>query len=99
MLLKNASFYDDEILRRADIRLKDSLITEIKENLSPINNEEVIECGDLFVLPSFIDLSVTGLESYENLKQKAFKGGLGYSMFLIAIKAALKILWQLKTTN
>ncbi|KAA6515608.1 dihydroorotase [Helicobacter pylori] len=77
MLLKNASFYDDEILRRADIRLKDSLITEIKENLSPINNEEVIECGDLFVLPSFIDLSVTGLESYENLKQKAFKGGVG----------------------
>ncbi len=75
MLLKNASFYDDEILKRADIRLKDSLIIEIKENLSPTKNEEVIECGDLFVLPSFIDLSVTGLESYENLKQKAFKGG------------------------
>ncbi|GAA8520047.1 dihydroorotase family protein [Helicobacter pylori] len=77
MLLKNASFYDDEILKRADIRLKDSLIAEIKENLSPIKNEEVIECRDLFVLPSFIDLSVTGLEGYENLKQKAFKGGVG----------------------
>ncbi|RVY74265.1 dihydroorotase, partial [Helicobacter pylori] len=77
MLLKNASFYDDEILKRADIRLKDSFITEIKESLSPINNEEVIECRDLFVLPSFIDLSVTGLEGYENLKQKAFKGGVG----------------------
>ncbi|MFA4763604.1 dihydroorotase, partial [Helicobacter pylori] len=62
MLLKNASFYDDEILKRADIRLNDSLIIEIKENLSPTKNEEVIECGDLFVLPSFIDLSVTGLE-------------------------------------
>ncbi|EQL60996.1 amidohydrolase family protein [Helicobacter pylori] len=77
MLLKNASFYDGEILKRADIRLKDSLIAEIKENLSPIKNEEVIECADLFVLPSFIDLSVTGLEGYENLKQKAFKGGVG----------------------
>lgn len=99
MLLKNASFYDDEILKRADIRLKDSLITEIKENLSPINNEEVVECSNLFVLPSFIDLSVTGLEGYENLKQKAFKGGWGYSMFLIAIKAALKTSWRSKTTN
>lgn len=99
MLLKNASFYDDEVLKRADIRLKDSLITEIEENLSPTNNEEVIECGNLFVLPSFIDLSVTDLEGYENLKQKAFKGGWGCSMFLIATKAALKILWQLKTTN
>ncbi|WRD83658.1 dihydroorotase family protein [Helicobacter pylori] len=77
MLLKNASFYDGEVLKRADIRLKDSLIAEIKENLSPIKNEEVIECADLFVLPSFIDLSVTGLEGYENLKQKAFKGGVG----------------------
>ncbi len=77
MLLKNASFYDDEVLKRADIRLKDSLIAEIKENLSPIKNEEVIECANLFVLPSFIDLSVTGLEGYENLKQKAFKGGVG----------------------
>ncbi len=77
MLLKNASFYDREILKRADIRLKDFLIAEIKENLSPIKNEEVVECADLFVLPSFIDLSVTGLEGYENLKQKAFKGGVG----------------------
>ncbi|GAA8684990.1 dihydroorotase family protein [Helicobacter pylori] len=77
MLLKNASFYDGEVLKRADIRLKDSLIIEIKENLSSIKNEEVIECRDLFVLPSFIDLSVTGLEGYENLKQKAFKGGVG----------------------
>ncbi|GAA7697481.1 dihydroorotase family protein [Helicobacter pylori] len=77
MLLKNASFYDGEVLKRADIRLKDSLIAEIKENLSPIKNEEVVECADLFVLPSFIDLSVTGLEGYENLKQKAFKGGIG----------------------
>ncbi|GAA9685183.1 dihydroorotase family protein [Helicobacter pylori] len=77
MLLKNASFYDGEVLKRADIRLKDSLIAEIKENLSPIKNEEVVECTDLFVLPSFIDLSVTGLEGYENLKQKAFKGGVG----------------------
>lgn len=75
MLLKNASFYDDWVLKRADIRLKDSLIVEIEENLSPTKNEEVIECRDLFVLPSFIDLSVTGLEGYENLKQKAFKGG------------------------
>ncbi|GAA9928793.1 dihydroorotase family protein [Helicobacter pylori] len=77
MLLKNASFYDGEVLKRADIRLKDSLIAEIKENLSPIKNEEVIECTNLFVLPSFIDLSITGLEGYENLKQKAFKGGVG----------------------
>ncbi len=99
MLLKNASFYDDEVLKRADIRLKDSLIIEIEEDLSPINNEEVIECEKLFVLPSFIDLSVTDLEGYENLKQKAFKGGWGYSTFSIAIKAALKISWRSKTTN
>lgn len=75
MLLKNASFYDGEVLKRADIRLKDSLITEIEENLSPTNNEEVVECGDLFVLPSFIDLSVTDLEGYENLNKRLLKGG------------------------
>ncbi|WP_033603593.1 amidohydrolase family protein [Helicobacter pylori] len=77
MLLKNASFYDDKGLKRADIRLKNSLIAEIKENLSPSGSEEVVECKKLFVLPSFIDLSVTCLEGYENLKQKAFKGGVG----------------------
>ncbi len=77
VLLKNASFYDDKGLKRADIRLKNSLIAEIKENLSPSGSEEVVECKNLFVLPSFIDLSVTCLEGYENLKQKAFKGGVG----------------------
>ncbi|WP_033781029.1 amidohydrolase family protein [Helicobacter pylori] len=77
MLLKNASFYDDKGLKKADIRLKNSLIAEIKENLSPSGSEEVVECKNLFVLPSFIDLSVTCLEGYENLKQKAFKGGVG----------------------
>lgn len=68
MLLKNVLFYDDEVLKRVDICLKDFFIIEIKENLSFINNEEVIECRDLFVLLSFIDLSVIGLEGYENLK-------------------------------
>lgn len=68
MLLKNVLFYDDEILKRVDICLKDFFIIEIEENLSFIKNEEVIECGNLFVLLSFIDLSVIGLEGYENLK-------------------------------
>lgn len=68
MLLKNVLFYDGEVLKRVDICLKDFFIVEIKENLSFIKNEEVVECVDLFVLLSFIDLSVIGLEGYENLK-------------------------------
>ncbi|MEJ8624625.1 dihydroorotase family protein [Helicobacter pylori] len=99
MLLKNASFYDDEILKRADIRLKDSLITEIEENLSPINNEEVVECGDLFVLPSFIDLSVTDLEGYENLKQKAFKGGVGLLNVFNGDQSDIKNIMALKNNQ
>lgn len=99
MLLKNASFYDDEVLKRADIRLKDSLITEIKENLSPINNEEVIECRDLFVLPSFIDLSVTGLEGYENLKQKAFKGGVGLLNVFNCDQSGIKNIMAIKNNQ
>ena len=31
MLLKNASFYDDEVLKRADIRLKDSSLQRLKK--------------------------------------------------------------------
>ncbi len=99
MLLKNASFYDDEVLKRADIRLKDSLITEIKENLSPIKNEEVIECANLFVLPSFIDLSVTGLEGYENLKQKAFKGGVGLLNVFDCDQSGIKNIMAIKNNQ
>ncbi|MGL2775126.1 amidohydrolase family protein, partial [Helicobacter pylori] len=99
MLLKNASFYDDEILKRSDIRLKDSLITEIKENLSPTKNEEVVECRDLFVLPSFIDLSVTGLEGYENLKQKAFKGGVGLLNVFDCDQSGIKNIMAIKNNQ
>ncbi|GAA6924081.1 dihydroorotase family protein [Helicobacter pylori] len=99
MLLKNASFYDDWVLKRADIRLKDSLITEIEENLSPINNEEVVECGNLFVLPSFIDLSVTNLEGYENLKQKAFKGGVGLLNVFNGDQSGIKNIMALKNNQ
>lgn len=99
MLLKNASFYDDEVLKRADIRLKDSLIIEIEEDLSPTNNEEVVECGNLFVLPSFIDLSVTDLEGYENLKQKAFKGGVGLLNVFNGDQSGIKNIMALKNNQ
>ncbi|EJC03338.1 dihydroorotase [Helicobacter pylori Hp P-3] len=99
MLLKNASFYDDEVLKRADIRLKDSLIIEIGENLSPTSNEEVIECEKLFVLPSFIDLSVTDLEGYENLKQKAFKGGVGLLNVFNGDQSGIKNIMALKNNQ
>ncbi|WP_104744896.1 amidohydrolase family protein [Helicobacter acinonychis] len=99
MLLKNASFYDDGGLKRADIRLKNSLITEIKENLNPSGSEEVIECENLFVLPSFIDLSVTCLEGYENLKQKAFKGGVGLLNIFNCNQSGIKNIMALKNNQ
>ncbi len=99
MLLKNASFYDDKGLKRADIRLKNSLIAEIKENLSPSGSEEVVECKNLFVLPSFIDLSVTCLEGYENLKQKAFKGGVGLLNIFNCNQSGIKNITALKNNQ
>ncbi|WQU98953.1 dihydroorotase family protein [Helicobacter pylori] len=99
MLLKNASFYDDKGLKRADIRLKNSLIAEIKENLSPSGSEEVVECKNLFVLPSFIDLSVTCLEGYENLKQKAFKGGVGLLNIFNCNQSGIKNITAIKNNQ
>ncbi|STP03914.1 dihydroorotase [Helicobacter acinonychis] len=99
VLLKNASFYDDGGLKRADIRLKNSLIAEIKENLNPSGSEEVIECENLFVLPSFIDLSVTCLEGYENLKQKAFKGGVGLLNIFNCSQSGIKNIMALKNNQ
>ncbi|WP_033753762.1 amidohydrolase family protein [Helicobacter pylori] len=99
MLLKNASFYDDKGLKRADIRLKNSLIAEIKENLSPSGSEEVVECKNLFVLPSFIDLSVTCLEGYENLKQKAFKGGVGLLNIFNCDQSGIKNITAIKNNQ
>ncbi|WP_121036143.1 amidohydrolase family protein [Helicobacter pylori] len=99
MLLKNASFYDDKGLKRADIRLKNSLIAEIKENLSPSGSEEVVECENLFVLPSFIDLSVTCLEGYENLKQKAFKGGVGLLNIFNCNQSGIKNITAIKNNQ
>ncbi len=99
VLLKNASFYDDKGLKRADIRLKNSLIAEIKENLSPSGSEEVVECQNLFVLPSFIDLSVTCLEGYENLKQKAFKGGVGLLNIFNCDQSGVKNIMAIKNNQ
>ncbi len=99
VLLKNASFYDDKGLKRADIRLKNSLIAEIKENLSPSGSEEVVECENLFVLPSFIDLSVTCLEGYENLKQKAFKGGVGLLNIFNCNQSGIKNITAIKNNQ
>ncbi len=99
VLLKNASFYDDKGLKRADIRLKNSLIAEIKENLSPSGSEEVVECKNLFVLPSFIDLSVTCLEGYENLKQKAFKGGVGLLNIFNCDQSGIKNITAIKNNQ
>ncbi len=99
VLLKNASFYDDKGLKRADIRLKNSLIAEIKESLSPSGSEEVVECKNLFVLPSFIDLSVTCLEGYENLKQKAFKGGVGLLNIFNCDQSGIKNIMAIKNNQ
>ncbi len=99
VLLKNASFYDDKGLKRADIRLKNSLIAEIKENLSPSGSEEVVECKNLFVLPSFIDLSVTCLEGYENLRQKAFKGGVGLLNIFNCDQSGIKNITAIKNNQ
>ncbi|WP_097564477.1 amidohydrolase family protein, partial [Helicobacter pylori] len=67
--------------------------------LSPTNNEEVVECDKLFVLPSFIDLSVTGLEGYENLKQKAFKGGVGLLNVFDCDQSGIKNIMALKNNQ
>ena len=58
MLIKNGKIYtmsSDGIIENGDIRIEDGKIVEISQNLSPINNEEVIELNGEFVYPGFID--------------------------------------------
>ena len=58
MLIKNGKIYTLGVLGtidNGDIRITDGKISEIGTNLSPINNEEVIELNGELVYPGFID--------------------------------------------
>ncbi len=58
MLIKNGTIYtmsSDGIIENGDIRIENGKIVEVSQNLSPMNNEEVIELNGEFVYPGFID--------------------------------------------
>ncbi|TLD82222.1 metal-dependent hydrolase [Helicobacter sp. MIT 05-5293] len=82
MLFKDATLCDYRGSKKADLRIKEGLITEIG-TLTAESDEEVFSCQNKLLMPAIIDLNVmpkSALLSRKmllSLAQKALKGGVG----------------------
>lgn len=82
MLFSEAMICDYSMQKRASIRVESGQIVEIG-NLSPLPDESVLDCKDLLLMPSIIDLNVApkakilSTKHLHTLSIKAHKGGVG----------------------
>ena len=78
MLIKNVFIENSE--EKNDIRIKDGIFTEITDNISPMEGEEVVDMGGKLVLPPFIeshihlDTCLTAGDPKWNLSGTLFEG-------------------------
>ena len=56
MLIQNGTIITDKSSIKADLRIKDGIITEIAANLIPESNEEIVNAGGMLVMPGGIDV-------------------------------------------
>ena len=75
-LIKGASIYHKGSFRRADIYITDGIITDIGDNLQPVDNPQIITCPDCFVLPGFADVHVHFREPGFSYKETIKNGSL-----------------------
>ncbi len=82
MIIKNAIVCDAECEREVDVRIEDSIITEIGANLSSDN--ETIDAKGLYFIPLLVDTNIRVQDSILNAKNikalcnKALKAGIGH---------------------
>ncbi|MFW5989779.1 MAG: dihydroorotase [Campylobacterales bacterium] len=87
-LLKNCTICDKDGKYEADVRVCEERIEKIASSITPTNNDEVIECADLLLMPSFFDLNTRvkdSLLTHKNLlslAENAQKAGV-YDITLI----------------
>ena len=78
MLIKNLYIENSE--EKSDIRIKDGIFTEIADNISPMEGEEVVDMGGKLALPPFIeshihlDTCLTAGDPKWNLSGTLFEG-------------------------
>ncbi|WP_104740841.1 amidohydrolase family protein [Helicobacter bizzozeronii] len=81
MLLQNARLENGEI---TSVRILEGVITELSPQLCANPQEVVLDCQNKTLLPSLIDLGVflhnLNASTYTQLKQQAYKGGVGTLM-------------------
>lgn len=83
MLFKSATLCDYQTYTQGDLRIQDTIIADIAPSLRPYDDEEVIDCSGLILLPSLIDLNVSPRDkslSTKNLLlliEAAHQGGVG----------------------
>lgn len=51
MLIQNGTIITDKSSIKADLRIKDGIITEIAANLIPESNEEIVNAEGMLVMP------------------------------------------------
>jgi dihydropyrimidinase len=56
MVIKNGQAANEKGLFKADIRISGETITEIGENLNPINNEKIINADGKIIIPGGVDV-------------------------------------------
>lgn len=75
-LIKGASIYYKGAFKRADIYISDGIITDIGDNLPPIDNAQIVNCPDCFVFPGFTDVHVHFREPGFSYKETIKNGSL-----------------------
>lgn len=75
-LIKGTSIYQKGTFRKADVLITDGIISEIGNNLSAVENAQIINYPDCYVFPGFADVHVHFREPGFSYKETIKNGAL-----------------------
>ncbi|MDD3462854.1 MAG: amidohydrolase family protein [Sulfurospirillaceae bacterium] len=88
MLIKNATIFTQDGVKKRDVLLKDGKIVLIEELIAPRESVKTIDAQGLYLLPGLIDLnvrfanSILNKEHIDKLAQSAIRGGVTTSVIM-----------------
>lgn len=71
MIIKNADIVFEDNIKKCDIKIENGKFTEIKKNILPVKNEEVLDFSGKYIMAGFIDTHTHGAIGFRYISPNA----------------------------